>query len=242
MGQRSLRLPQGSKPPQGYRGYVDTHIGDGLAPFGGYMARVGVLGGTFDPVHYGHLVIAEEARVCLRLDRVIFVPAQESPHKVQETHSPAAHRLQMVRLATASNPSFEVSEVDLARPAPSYTVDTLAILKEQLGSKGEFFFLMGMDSLAGLTTWHRPDLLLARARLAVAIRPGYRVDLQALESCLPTIASRTELLEPPQLDISSSDLRRRVREGLPIRYQLPESVEAYIRKHGLYAGDGSSHT
>ncbi len=202
------------------------------------MARVGVLGGTFDPVHYGHLVIAQEALVCLGLDRVIFVPAQESPHKLQEPHSPATHRLQMVRIAIASNPSFAVSEVDLARPAPSYTADTLAILKEQLGRQAELYFLMGMDSFAGLTTWYRPDLILARARLVVAVRPGYRVDLQALESTLPSISSRTELLEPPQLDISSRDLRRRVREGLPIRYQLPESVEAYIREHRLYAAGG----
>jgi nicotinate-nucleotide adenylyltransferase len=196
--------------------------------------RVGVLGGTFDPIHYGHLVIAEEARVCLELAKVIFVPARESPHKLQEPHSPDVHRLRMARLATASNPCFEVSEVDLARPGPSYTADTLTLLQEQLGPRAELYFLMGMDSLAGLLTWHRPDLLVQRARLAVATRPGCRVDLQSLESALPGISARTHLLCPPELAISSHDLRCRVRKGLPIRYQLPESVEAYIREQGLY--------
>jgi nicotinate-nucleotide adenylyltransferase len=198
--------------------------------------RVGVLGGTFDPIHYGHLVLAEEARACLQLCGVILVPARESPHKIGEPHVSARHRLQMVRLAVASNPAFSVSEVDVARPGPSYTVDTLAILQEQLGAEAELFFLMGTDSLAALLTWHRPDLLLARAQLAVAARPGYQLAVQALERALPGISQRTHLLQPPALDIASQDLRRRVRAGLPIKYQVPEGVEAYIREHALYRG------
>lgn len=196
--------------------------------------RFGVLGGTFDPIHYGHMVIAQEALACLRLDKVLFVPAHESPHKTQESHTAAEHRLRMVQLAIASNPCFEVSEVDLARPAPSYTIDTLALLQRELGPEAELFFLMGMDSLAGLLTWYRPDLLIARARLAVAVRPGYCVDLQAFEEALPGFTARVDLLQPPELAISSRDLRRRVSEGLPIKYQLPDSVEEYIREQGLY--------
>lgn len=197
--------------------------------------RVGVLGGTFDPIHYGHLVIAQEALVCLELVRVIFVPAKNPPHKLQQPQSPGRHRLRMTQLATGSNPGFQVSEVDLLRPGPSYSVDTLALLQEQLGPEAELYFLMGMDSLAGILTWHRPDLLLARARLVVAGRPGYNVDLQELEAALPGISSRTLRIHPPELAISSQDLRRRLRDGLPVRYQLPESVEAYIHEHGLYS-------
>ena len=196
--------------------------------------RVGVLGGTFDPIHYGHLVIAQEALVWLALSRVIFVPAKNPPHKLQQPQSAGRDRLRMTQLATASNPGFEVSEVDLLRPGPSYTADTLALLQEQLGPEADLYFLMGTDSLASILTWHRPDLVVARAHLAVAARPGYSVDLEELEAALPGLSRRTLFLHPPELGISAQDLRRRVREGLPIRYQLPDDVEAYIREHGLY--------
>ncbi len=196
--------------------------------------RVGVLGGTFDPIHYGHLVIAEEALVCLELKRVLFVPAKSPPHKLQQPCSPAEHRLEMVRLAIAGNPCFEASEVDLARPGPSYTVDTLALLHRQFGPRAELYFLMGTDSLANILTWHRPADILTQALLVVAARPGYAADLQSLERALPGITERTRFLHTPELGMASHDLRRRVREGLPIRYQVPESVEAYVRAHNLY--------
>lgn len=196
--------------------------------------RVGVLGGTFDPIHYGHLVIAEEARVRLQLDRVIFVPAKTPPHKLQQRYSPAQHRLHMVQRAIASNPYFAVSDVELTRPGLSYTVDTLAILQQEFGPAAELYFLMGMDSLAGLLSWHRPADIIARAYLAVAVRPGYQVDLETLEGALPGVSERMRLLEIPAIGISSRELRQRVRAGLPIRYQLPDSVEAYIREHNLY--------
>lgn len=198
--------------------------------------RVGVLGGTFDPIHYGHLVIAEEARVSLQLSLVIFVPAKNPPHKLAQPHSDAAHRLRMVELAIASNPSFQASDIELSRPGPSYTADTLALLKEQLGPEAELYFIMGMDSLAHILTWHRPARVLALAHLAVARRAGFGADMEALESALPGISARTHLLDAPEIGIASSDLRRRVQEGLPIRYQVPDSVEEYIRRHGLYAG------
>ncbi|MDI7275978.1 MAG: nicotinate-nucleotide adenylyltransferase [Anaerolineae bacterium] len=196
--------------------------------------RVGVLGGTFDPIHYGHLVIAEEARAGLQLSRVIFVPAKNPPHKLEQPHSDAGHRLRMVQLAIVSNPSFQVSEVDLARPGPSYTADTLALLRQQLGPQAALYFIMGMDSLANILTWHEPARVLAQAHLAVARRAGFSVDMPALESALPGISARTHFLDAPEIGICSQDLRRRVRDGLPIRYQLPEAVEAYIREHGLY--------
>ena len=196
--------------------------------------RIGVLGGTFDPPHYGHLVIAQEALVVLQLAQVLFVPAKDPPHKLHQRYSLAEHRLRMVELAIASNPGFAISRVDLEREGPSYTVDTLACLRRQLGPEAEFYFLMGMDSLAGILTWYRPAEILAQAYLAVATRPGYGVDLQALESILPGITHRTRILEAPELAIASHDLQRRIRLGLPIRYQVPDSVEAYIKEHGLY--------
>lgn len=202
--------------------------------------RVGVLGGTFDPIHYGHLILAEEARARLQLTRVLFVPAKDPPHKLQQPHSPAADRARMVELAIVGNAAFELSEVDLARPGPSYTVDTLGALQQALGPEAELYFLMGLDSLANILTWHRPADIVARAQLAVASRPGYTVDLAALEQALPGISARTHMLDIPEIGIAAWDLRRRVAEGLPIRYQVPEEVERYIRARGLYrTGQGA---
>ena len=200
--------------------------------------RFGVLGGTFDPIHYGHLIIAEEALVRLQLNRVLFVPAKNPPHKLAQMYSPSEHRLRMVELAIASNPAFALSEVDLNRPGPSYTADTLAILQEQLGPTAELYFIMGLDSLANIVTWHEPEQVLARAQFAVAARPGYRADLQTLEAQLPGIMARTHILPTPKIGIASHELQQRVRQGLPIRYQVPDSVEAYIHEHGLYLNGG----
>jgi len=196
--------------------------------------RIGVLGGTFDPIHYGHLMLAEEARVRLQLARVLFIPAKDPPHKLGQPYSPVAGRLRMVQLAIASNPAFAISEVELTRPGPSYTVDTLAHLQQALGPEAELFFLMGLDSLASILTWRDPAGILARAQLAVAARPGFCADLQALEAALPGLSARTHVLDMPEVGISSHDLRRRVCAGLPIRYQVPDSVEAYVREQGLY--------
>ncbi len=170
----------------------------------------------------------------LQLTTVLFVPARNPPHKLQQPHSAEADRLRMVELAIAGNPAFQVSHVDLARPGPSYTADTLSALQETLGPEAELYFLMGLDSLANMLTWHRPADIVARARLAVAKRPGYEVDLDALEQALPGISARTHLLEMPEIGISARDLRRRVGAGLPIRYQVPEAVERYINARGLY--------
>lgn len=198
--------------------------------------RVGVLGGTFDPIHIGHLVAAEEARAQLRLDRVIFVPAGLPPHKLSNNISPIDHRLAMVKLAIASNPYFTISRVDIDRFGPCYTVDTIQLLRDELGSDVELYFIMGSDSLADLPTWHQPQRLIRLCRLAVVERPGYQVDMEELERVLPGITSRVHFINAPQLDISSTDIQRRVREGLPIKYQVPEAVEEYIYKHWLYTG------
>jgi len=202
--------------------------------------RVGVLGGTFDPIHNGHLVAAEEVRAQLRLDRVVFVPAGLPPHKLTDDVSSVDHRLAMVKLAVAGNPYFTVSHVDIDRFGPCYTVDTIELLRDEWGFEVELYFIMGSDSLADILTWHRPGRLIRLCRLAVMERPGYRVDMQELERMLPGIASRIHLINSPQLDISSTDIQRRVREGLPIKYQVPEAVEDYIYEHELYAGKGTT--
>ncbi len=202
--------------------------------------RVGVLGGTFDPIHIGHLVAAEEARVQLRLDQVVFVPAGLPPHKLTNHVAPVDHRLAMVKLAIASNPYFTVSRVDIDRFGPCYTVDTIELLRDEWGGEVELYFILGSDSMADVPTWHRPERLIRLCRLAVVERPGYQVDMEELERMLPGITSRVHFVHSPQLDISSTDIQRRVHEGLPIKYQVPEAVEDYIYEHELYTGKGTT--
>jgi len=177
----------------------------------GEPARIGILGGTFDPIHYGHLIIAEEARFQIPLDRVLFVPAARPPHKPDVYICPAHHRLRMIELAIASNPAFEVSTVDLYRPGPSYSLDMIRLLRQECGPRAELYFIMGMDSLAGILSWHEPARLLGLCRLAVARRQGYRADLSALEAELPDITGRTTFLDTPEYGVSSSDIERRHR-------------------------------
>ncbi|MFB0545945.1 MAG: nicotinate-nucleotide adenylyltransferase [Anaerolineae bacterium] len=196
--------------------------------------RVGVIGGTFDPIHIGHLVIAEEARGRLNLDRVVFVPAATPPHKVDNDISSVEHRLAMVELAIATNPYFFLSRVDIERSGPCYTIDTIKLLRDEWGPGVEIYFIMGQDSLVDILTWHEPQRLIRLCRLVVLSRPGYKADLEELEALLPGITPHTHILNSPELDISSSDIRQRVREGLPIKYQVPEAVEEYIYAHGLY--------
>ena len=201
-------------------------------------ARIGVIGGTFDPLHYGHLVAAQE--VCYQLDlaRVVFVPTGQPPHKQDQVITPAHHRLAMVELAIVSNPCFTVSRVEVDRPGPSYTVDTLRLLRQEWGPEAEIYFIMGLDSLADLLGWYQPERLIQLCRLAVVDRPLYHVDVEALEAALPGISQRIQFVRIPPIGISSSDLERRVREGRPIKYQVPPAVEEYIYKHGLYRRKG----
>jgi nicotinate-nucleotide adenylyltransferase len=200
-------------------------------------ARVGIYGGTFDPIHHGHLAIAEEARVALALSRVIVVPAARQPLKHGAQGAPPPDRLAMVRLACADNSAFTVADLELRRPPPSYTVDTLRELRDELGAATELWLILGADAARELPRWQRVDQLVALARLGIVGRPGYELDLAALEAALPALAGRYRVIEGPQLAISSSDLRRRLTLGMPIRYQVPEPVHAYIAAHNLYTDD-----
>ena len=196
--------------------------------------RIGVVGGTFDPVHHGHLVAAEEVRACLDLDRVLFVPAGQPPHK-RRAVTPAADRVAMLAAAIADNPAFAISRVEVDRPGPSYSVDTLARLRAELGPEDELYFVVGMDMLADLPHWHQPERLADLARLVAVTRPGFPpFDLARLEGIVPNAGAAIRIVPVPELRISATDLRRRVATGRPIRYQVPAAVEAYIRERGLY--------
>lgn len=199
--------------------------------------RIGVFGGTFDPIHIGHLVVAEEARVAFGLERVVFVPAHISPHKLDVAVASGEDRCEMVRLAVRDNPAFTVSRVELDRAGPSFTVDTLRSLHAEYGAETQLYFVMGADSLLAFKTWHKPKEILRLTRLIVVSRPSYALDLEALDRELPGIAAATDLIDSISLDISATDLRARVRQGRPIRYQVPCAVAQYITEHQLYAGD-----
>jgi len=202
------------------------------------LRHVGLLGGTFDPIHYGHLVIAEEVRTVLHLAEMVFVPAGHPPHKPGRIVTEAQHRLAMLELAIASNPHFTISLVDLERPGPSYTVETLQVLRQQWGAQTAIYFVIGGDSLEDLLAWYDPAGILQQLTALVAVqRPGYEEAAgyrDTLEARLPGIKQRLIMVQAPQLDISATDLRRRVAESRPIKYQTPEAVERYIIEYGLY--------
>jgi nicotinate-nucleotide adenylyltransferase len=196
--------------------------------------RIGVLGGTFDPVHNGHLHIADALRTALNLKSVLWIPAGRPPHKSDQIVSSDHDRLAMLDLALAGSATDEISTIDMDRSGPSYTADTLAILAEHFPS-ARLFFLMGEDSLRDLPTWHHPERILRVAELAVAGRPGVETNLESLELQVPGIGRRVHVVPTEEVAISSSEIRRRVRENQSIRGLVPEIVEAYIRDHGLYA-------
>lgn len=192
--------------------------------------RLGIFGGTFDPVHIGHLVLAEQAREQLELDRVLWVPAGNPWRKVDVPATAPEHRLEMVRLAIAHHDAFEVISAELDRPGPTYTVDTL---KELLGKHpaDELVFLLGLDALFDLPNWHQPAELIRLALLGVALRGQGRPELEGL---LHGLGERVLWVEMPRLDISGTELRGRAAAGRTLRYLVPPAVEGYIREHGLY--------
>jgi len=196
--------------------------------------RIGIYGGTFDPVHIGHLAIAEDAHHALGLDHVIFVPATRQPLKGDRQGAAPAQRLAMVQLACAENPHFVASDVDLRRPPPSYTVDTIAALRAEMDFAADLVFILGVDAARDLPRWHRAAEIIRLARLAIVGRPGYHVSLAKLEFDLPGISARSTIIDGPRLEVSSSDLRARLASGRPARYQIPDPVLAYIAEHGLY--------
>ena len=197
--------------------------------------KIGVLGGTFDPVHEGHLIVAEEVRVQLNLAEVLFVPAGQPWLKTNCLISPAEHRLQMLRLAIAGKAHFKLSTIEIERSGSSYTVETIAVLRGQLGDEDELFFILGCDSLAALPEWREPSRLIKMCHLVVAPRPGYPPpDLKAMEVLIPGISQWLVTMDKPEIDISASAIRDRVTQELSIHHLVPESVEEYIRQHKLY--------
>ena len=197
--------------------------------------KLGVLGGTFDPLHVGHLILAEEARLALKLEQVLFVPAGAPWRKAGQELSPREDRLTMVQLAVGDSPYFAVSILEIEREGPSYTAETLAALREQLPDDSELFFILGQDSLADLPNWSEPQRIISLARLAVAARTDWEAaKADALEKEVPGISQRLVWLDKPRSDISSTGVRDRVRQGLSIRDWVPAAVEEYIRQHKLY--------
>lgn len=201
------------------------------------VARIGIMGGTFDPIHLGHLVTAEEARWQLGLDRVIFVPNRHPPHKDPAEVTDPEHRFRMTFLATATNPYFDVSREEIDRPGPSYTVDTLRAFRARCGGV-ELFYITGADAIHQILRgeWYRTEELLRLCEFIAASRPGYTLDREDWQNSRIGRAyrDRIHLLEIPALAISSTEIRWRVRHGKPIRYLVPGAVEQYILKHGLY--------
>jgi nicotinate-nucleotide adenylyltransferase len=193
--------------------------------------RVGVLGGTFDPVHIAHLRLAEEAREALDLDEVLFMPAGDPWRKSSRTITSGGHRLAMLRLAIEDNEDFGVSDLELRRRGPTYTAETLAALAaERLDD--EFWFIVGADALADLPNWHQPERIVEHATLAVAPREMQEANVAALN--IPGIAGRIVTFPMTRLDVSATQIRARVAAGRSIRYLVPASVERYIADHGLY--------
>jgi nicotinate-nucleotide adenylyltransferase len=196
--------------------------------------RIGVFGGTFDPIHIGHLILGDEAHYQLDLDVIYLVPAADPPHKRDRTLTPTIHRMQMAKLATVETPYLHVSRMDADRPGPHYTADMVRLLQLQTGHAADLFFLMGMDSLRDLPTWHEAQWLVDNCTLVALSRHDVTLDWETLEAALPGVSSRVIILDMPELEIASHKIQQRVREGRPFGHQVPAKVEAYIREHGLY--------
>jgi nicotinate-nucleotide adenylyltransferase len=195
--------------------------------------RIIILGGTFDPIHIGHLAIAEDVRFMLSADRVLFVPAAQQPLKSYQHTATAEQRLEMARLATADNPHFAVLDIEIRRGGLSYTVDTVAQIQAE-ESESELFFIVGVDAAITLPQWFDVERLLRLCRLAIVRRPGYSFDPAALFAALPLARERSMIVPGPALEISASEVRGRLREGRPVRYHLPPTVRAYIQQQNLY--------
>ena len=207
-------------------------IGKGELTMG--KKRVGIFGGTFDPIHMGHLIVAETIMDEFHLDKVVFIPAAVPPHKLDKQISPAKHRYMMTMLATCSNPRFQVSDMEMHRQGPSYSRDTLAQLLEEHGRDTEFYFIVGADSVENLHTWNRIDELLTMCHFIGASRPGCMPDMEKIAQRFGPLAEKIHCLETPELEISSTEIRHRVGQKRTIRYIVPETVEQYIYKEKLY--------
>jgi len=217
------------------------------------VSRVAVFGGSFNPIHYGHLLVADEVRERLGLDRVLFIPAAVPPHKSPRGLAPAAHRYQMVRLATAGNPAFAVSDMELHRSGPSYTVDTLEALRA--ASSDELYLVLGSETFLDLLSWRDPPRIARLARLVVVPRAGSDFDTEHIQAqkvlreinengfapaANPVPADGVLVAEATSLPLAASELRRRARDGRSLAYRMPDAVIAYIRANGLYSVDPGS--
>jgi nicotinate-nucleotide adenylyltransferase len=197
--------------------------------------RLGVLGGTFDPIHLGHLILGEEARVQFNLDRVLFIPAGAPWRKAGRYVSPSKHRLAMTEIAIADNPHFGISRIEIDRKGPSYTVETLAALQEEYGPDTKLFFILGSDALGDLPFWREPKRILAQADLIVAERWGWtRQEHPELEPEISAMGGRIAHLDMPLIAISATRLRERLAAGRSVRYQVPDAVIDYILANDLY--------
>ncbi len=197
--------------------------------------KLGVFGGTFDPIHVGHLIIAQEAAVEVGLDRVLFVPAGQPWLKAGTQVSEGRHRLEMTRRAVALNDRFDVSTVEVDRPGPTYTADTLEQLRAGMDAADSLHFILGMDSLENLHRWSRPERLFDLCTIVAVARPGHRnFDLQSLEQIRVGASSGVAVVHGPGIGISAAEVRRRVARGLPITHWVPSAVEEYIYENGLY--------
>jgi nicotinate-nucleotide adenylyltransferase len=205
------------------------------------MPYVGILGGTFDPIHYGHLAAAEGAAHALGLDRVVFMPNRQPPHKAGRPVSPAEHRSAMVRLAIAGNSHFAFCSLELEREGPSYTIDTVRAL-QAAQPDWRLCFLAGMDSLVEITTWRDYQTLLRSIDMAFFSRPGYPAERRdaALAALGPELTARVRTLELPGVAVSGTELRRLAGAGYPLRYLVPDAVADYVAQHALYRRETDS--
>jgi nicotinate-nucleotide adenylyltransferase len=197
--------------------------------------KVGIMGGTFDPIHVGHLVTAEAVRIEYGLEKVLFIPAANPPHKDESQVTPSLHRYIMTIMATYSNPHFYVSPIEMERPGPSYTVDTIRQLAAEYGPKCQLFFITGADAVGDLPTWNGIEEILDLCNFVATARPGcVSMVEEVMDQLGPKGSQRIRRLDTPELEISSTDIRERVKLGRSIKYIVPESVESYIFKEGLY--------
>lgn len=197
--------------------------------------KIGIMGGTFDPIHLGHLAMAESAREIFELDEVLFIPSARPPHKAERKIETEAHRLMMTYLATKSNENFHVSPMEMLRDGLSYTLDTVDELERKFNHAAELFFIIGSDSMAELYTWHKSRELVSKAHFAAAARPGVEVNLDEVKEFFGDEGmEHIHQFTTPGLEISSTDIRERIKAGRSIKYLVPEVVEEYIFKEQLY--------
>ena len=205
--------------------------------------NIGILGGTFDPVHLGHLSIASAALGQAALEKVLFIPAGQPRLKQSEPSASVDHRLEMVRLATLDIPNYQVCDIEAHRPGPTYSVDTLVELSDKLGPTADLFFILGLDVLGQLDRWKEPERVLELCQLLVLDRPGEQgFDWTGFYSRIPEAKDRVQVVTAPLVDVSATDLRSRATSGEPLEGQVPDAVAEYIRQQGLYLTAGEGRT